>query len=76
MELIATLKLEVNLGHYVTYYMSFQVQVSSSGVGEAAGNVVAAAATTVAAANRFRGRDFSNLNPFATNDSTNPFDED
>ena len=50
-----------------------QVQVSGSGVGEAAGNVVAAAA---ASANRFAGKDFTNLNPFANKESTNPFDED
>ena len=49
------------------------MQVSGSGVGEAAGNVVAAAA---ASANRFAGKDFTNLNPFANKESTNPFDED
>jgi len=50
-----------------------QVQVSSSGVGE----VAVAAGNVVAAANRFAGKDFTNLNPFANKDqSTNPFDED
>ena len=49
------------------------MQVSSSGVGE----VAVAAGNVVAAANRFAGKDFTNLNPFANKDqSTNPFDED
>ena len=51
--------------------------MSTSGVGEAAGGAaVAVAATTVAAANRFRGADFSAMNPFANKESNNPFDSD
>ena len=70
------------MGNY-RYVLSYQVEVSSSGVGEAAGNVFAVAATTVAAANRFRGRDLSNLNLAAAaslfttnNENKNPFDSD
>lgn len=65
---------KVSVSYFVfSHVLPFQVQVSSSGVGE----VAVAAGNVVAAANRFAGKDFTNLNPFANKDqSTNPFDED